>query len=92
MHQKAKARIKECYEKNKNGDPAYKSLTQSMRARLRFTVGEKYWKKGHDYLDHFFRQRQEEAGKRDKEEKARLKRLAAKKKKEADLEDEGMEV
>eukprot|EP00956_Cyclotella_meneghiniana_P012337 scaffold17533_cov53-Cyclotella_meneghiniana.AAC.2 len=60
MHQKAKAQIKECYEKNKIGDPAFKSLTQSMRARLRATVGETYWKKAHDYLDHFFRQKQDQ--------------------------------
>ena len=59
MHQKAKAQIKECYEKNKNGDPEFKSLTQSMRSHLKKTVGETYWKKAHDYLDHFFRQKQE---------------------------------
>lgn len=57
MHQKAKAQIKECYEKNKLGDPMFKSLTQSMKARLRATVGELYWKKAHDYLEHFFRQK-----------------------------------
>ena len=58
MHQKAKARIKECYEKNKSGDPMFKSLTQSMKARLRNTVGEVYWKKAHDYLEHKYRQKQ----------------------------------
>jgi hypothetical protein len=51
MHQRAKAQIKDCYEKNKSGDPAFKSLTQSMEARLRATVGEMYWKKAHDYLE-----------------------------------------
>ena len=50
MHAAAKAQIKECYEKNKKGDPAFMSLTTSMKARLRETVGETYWKKAHDYL------------------------------------------
>lgn len=60
MHAKAKQEIKECYEKNKRGDAAYKSLTQSMKSRLRATVGETYWKKAHDYLDHFFKQKQQQ--------------------------------
>ena len=64
MHQKGKAQIKECYEKNKNGDPEFKSLTGSMRFHLRNTVGERYWKKAHDYLDHFFRQKQLKEGER----------------------------
>ena len=58
MHAKAKAQIKECYEKNKRGDPAFKSLTTSMKARLRATVGEVYWRKAHDYLEHFLKQKQ----------------------------------
>src|SRR5210317_54818 len=60
MHAKAKQEIKECYEKNKRGDAAYKSLTQSMKSRLRATVGETYWKKAHNYLDHFFKQKTRE--------------------------------
>jgi len=56
MHVKAKATIKECYEKNKSGDPAFRSLTNSMYTRLRQTVGEVYWKKAQDYLDHFLKQ------------------------------------
>ena len=59
MHAAAKAQIKECYEKNKSGDPQFKSLTISMKARLRSTVGELYWKKAHDYLDHFLKQKKE---------------------------------
>lgn len=59
MHAKAKAQIKECYEKNKNGDPQFKSLTKSMKSRLRSTVGEIYWKKAQDYLQHFFKQKQQ---------------------------------
>ena len=57
MHAKAKAVIKECYEKNKRGDHVYKSLPSSMKARLRATVGEVYWKKAHDYLNHFLQQK-----------------------------------
>jgi hypothetical protein len=30
-----------------------------MKLRLRSTVGELYWKKAHDYLDHFLRQKKE---------------------------------
>lgn len=44
MHTRAKAQIKECYEKNKQGDPNFKSLTTSMKARLKQTVGDVYWK------------------------------------------------
>jgi hypothetical protein len=57
MHVEAKAQIKMCYEKNKIGDPNFQSLTTSMKARLRQTVGESYWKKAHDYLDHFLKQK-----------------------------------
>ena len=44
MHTRAKAQIKECYEKNKQGDPNFKSLTVSLKARLKQTVGDVYWK------------------------------------------------
>ena len=57
MHIKAKATIKECYEKNKAGDPNFRSLTTSMKERLRETVGEVYWKKAHDYTNHFIKQK-----------------------------------
>eukprot|EP00985_Skeletonema_marinoi_P004827 scaffold2094_cov192-Skeletonema_marinoi.AAC.4 len=60
MHAKAKQQIKECYERNKMGDPAYKSLTQSMKARLKVTVGDDYWRKAQSYLEHFFKQKQKE--------------------------------
>jgi len=62
MHVKAKAQIKECYEKNMTGDPNYRSLTASMKARLRQTVGETYWKKAHDYLDYFLKQKMQAKG------------------------------
>jgi len=57
MHAKAKEVIKECADKNKNKDPEYQSLTLSMQRRLRATVGEAYWKKAEDYLNHFIRQK-----------------------------------
>ena len=62
MHTKAKAQIKECYERNKARDPAFVSLTTSMKSRLRATVGDQYWKKAHDYLDHFLKQKMKEKG------------------------------
>lgn len=57
MHIKAKAKIKECYEKNQYGDPDYSSLTTSMKIRLRQTVGERYWKLAHNYLDRFLQEK-----------------------------------
>ena len=66
MHANAKSQIKECYEKNKAGDPEFRSLTTSMKARLRETVGEIYWKKAHDYLEHFLKQKGQ--GKRQSQE------------------------
>ncbi|KAL7488843.1 hypothetical protein ACHAW6_014454 [Cyclotella cf. meneghiniana] len=55
LHQKAKEQIRECYEKNKAGDPMFQPLTQSMKVRLRSTVGEVYWNKALIYLDQFFK-------------------------------------
>jgi ClpP class serine protease len=58
MHAVAMAQIKECYEKHKSGDPQFHSLTgTSTKARLRSTVGELHWKKAHDYLDQFLKQK-----------------------------------
>jgi hypothetical protein len=57
MFEKAKAVIKLCYEKNKSGNPEFENLFQSMKTRLRATVGEMYWKKAHDYLEYFVRQK-----------------------------------
>jgi hypothetical protein len=56
MHAAAKAQIKECYEKNKSGDPQFRSLITSTKARLRSTVGEHYWTKAHDYQDDYLKQ------------------------------------
>ena len=54
MHIKVKALILSfVQEKNKSGDPNY--LPLSMKERLRQTVGEVYWKKAQDYLDHFLK-------------------------------------
>jgi hypothetical protein len=51
LHQKAEAQINDCFEMNKSVNPAFKSLTQDTKTRLRATVGEMYWKEAHDYLD-----------------------------------------
>jgi len=59
MHVKAKAQIKECYEKNKIGDPNFRSLTLSIKTRLRQTVGEAHWKKAQEYLDGFLKHKQQ---------------------------------
>jgi hypothetical protein len=59
MHALAKAKIRECYKKNASGDPHFRSLTTSMKAHLRSTVGEIYWKKAHDYKDHIMKQQNE---------------------------------
>ena len=59
MHVKAKAQIKECYEKNKIGDPNFRSLTLSMKTRLRQMVGEAHWKKAQEYLDGFLKHKQQ---------------------------------
>lgn len=60
IYTQAKAKIKECYAKNKAGDPMFRSLTASMKAGLRLTVGEEYWKKCHDYLTHALKEKQQQ--------------------------------
>jgi hypothetical protein len=50
LRARVKQVIKECYERYKGGDVAYKPLTHIMKTRLRATVGETYWKKAHYYL------------------------------------------
>ena len=47
LRARAKQVIKECYERYKGGDVAYKPLTHIMKSQLRATVGETYWKKAH---------------------------------------------
>ena len=66
MHLKAKAIMRECYEKHKSEDPNFHNLTTSMKILLRHTVGGTYWKKAHDYLDHFLKQKEERIIKRRK--------------------------
>mmetsp|Transcript_28648 Transcript_28648/g.42404 ORF Transcript_28648/g.42404 Transcript_28648/m.42404 type:complete len:148 (+) Transcript_28648:206-649(+) len=39
----AKTALQECHRKNKDGDPAYKSLATAIQLRLRQTVGELHW-------------------------------------------------
>jgi hypothetical protein len=58
MHLKAKAVIRECAEKNKNKEPGYESVTNSMQKRLRAMVGDNYWARAEAYLDHFLKQKQ----------------------------------
>ena len=53
MHAKAKAIVKDCYEKYRLGDPQYSSLAASMKARLGAVVDESHWKKAHDSLENF---------------------------------------
>ena len=43
LHQKVKAIIKDCAERNKRGEPGYESVTASMRSRLKRVVSESYW-------------------------------------------------
>jgi len=61
MHAEAQAKIKECYAKFQGGDPAYKSLTQSLHSHLKATVSDEYWKKAKDYLYHHLLKKQKEA-------------------------------
>merc|ERR1712238_441859 len=53
MHARAKAVIRQCANKNKEGDPNYASLSGSMQAALKKLVGSGYWKKAEDYLAQF---------------------------------------
>jgi hypothetical protein len=48
--------IKDCYEKNQQGHPQFKSLTSSMKSHLRATVGELYWEKAGQFLNLYFQQ------------------------------------
>lgn len=62
MHQKVKAIIKDCAERNKRQERGYESVTASMRERLKHVVGDAYWKRAESYLAHFLAQKQK-AGK-----------------------------
>lgn len=69
LHAATKAQINECYAKKRSGDPQFQDLTAAMKTRLRATVGEQHWKKGHDYFHHFrkmndMRQTTQPAGRR----------------------------
>jgi Cobalamin biosynthesis protein CobN and related Mg-chelatases len=50
MHTRAKEVIRDCARKNKEGNPAYSSLSASMQSHLKNLVGDLYWKKAQDYL------------------------------------------
>ncbi len=60
VHAQAKRVIKMCYERNKNGDPAYTSLTASMKVHLKAAAGEAYWRQTQNYLDHFRKHKEKE--------------------------------
>ncbi|KAK1747116.1 hypothetical protein QTG54_002460 [Skeletonema marinoi] len=49
MHAEAQAKIKECYAKFQGGDPAYKSLTQSLHSHLKAT--QKEARAGENHMD-----------------------------------------
>lgn len=81
MHAYAKQVIRECAQKNRNGDPGYTSLSISMQKRLKQLVGESYWHKATEYLARYFKEQYVKSN-RYTEEQARIKaqehaRLAA---------------
>lgn len=51
MHSRARAQIKECYERHSSGDPNFQDLILSMKKRLRSTVGDRYWKEAQERLN-----------------------------------------
>jgi hypothetical protein len=57
MHLKAKTVIRECAQKNKAKEKGYESVTASMQKRLRAMVGENYWTRAEQYLEHFLKQK-----------------------------------
>ncbi len=57
-HALASREIKQCYERNKAGDPEYQSLHKTLKTRLNATVGDEYWRKAQSYLDFYFKQKQ----------------------------------
>ncbi len=59
MFAAAKALIEECCEKSKSGDPQFRCICTSTKARLKSTVGEFHWKKAQDYVDHLLKQKRE---------------------------------
>lgn len=81
MHTHAKQVIRECAQKNRNGDPGYSSLSISMQKRLKQLVGDVYWHKATEYLAKYFKDQYMKTG-RMTEDQARRKahehaRLAA---------------
>jgi len=62
MHARAGTIITECYNRHKQGDPAYASLELATQPKLRETLGPVYWKKAEDHLNHYLRKKQEAAG------------------------------
>mmetsp|Transcript_18949 Transcript_18949/g.21518 ORF Transcript_18949/g.21518 Transcript_18949/m.21518 type:complete len:1046 (-) Transcript_18949:114-3251(-) len=53
IHGQAKQVIRDCAQKNKDGEPGYSSLSAAMQARLKHAVGLKYWQKAEEYLGQY---------------------------------------
>lgn len=62
LHQRVKAIIKDCAERNKRSERGYESVTASMKARLKEVVNDNYWKRAEAYLNHFLQQKQRTTG------------------------------
>ncbi len=62
MHARAKEVIRDCAKKNKDGNPAYSSLSASMQSHLKKLVGGTYWKKAEEYLKQYMTQQYFKAG------------------------------
>ena len=58
MHARAKVAIREYYGRNKKLGSA--DFTRNLKAHLKATVGETHWRKAHNYLEHFWKQKQKE--------------------------------
>ena len=56
MHSRAKEVIRDCAKKNKEGNPAFSSLSASMQSHLKQLVGQIYWKKAEEYLKQYMTQ------------------------------------
>ena len=82
MHLKARHVIKECARKNKEGDPAFSSLSASMQKQLKKLVdrkqGANYWAKAEDYLRQWLYNTYKKNKKYSEEEAQRKARYTAK--------------
>ena len=77
MHSRAKEVIRDCAKKNKEGNPAYSSLSASMQSHLRSLVGEVYWKKVEEYLRQYLSTQYVKSGKMNVEDAQRKANIMA---------------